>query len=484
VSGLVTAPQIPGLSLSDQALVNKLVAQITAKARRNQVRRKYYDHKAALRDLGIAIPPQLKDVSTVLGWPAKGVDSMSRRTVLEGFTVIDGDSASMGLDDLLIENRIESEAPQAHTSALIHSAVFTFITAGDIEAGEPAALISTQSAEWATGTWDRRRRRLSDALSVIAVDDQGSPTHMNLYTPGRVVVMRRDGRRWDLRLAEHDLGVPVEVMPYRPSLDRPFGASRISRPVMALTDAAVRTMLRTEVSAEFFSAPQRYLLGGDEDAFTDKAGNPIPGWSALLGRILAVGLNEEGGTPTVGQFAQQSMEPHLAQTRSQATLLAAEMSLPVGSLGIVQDNPSSAEAIEAAKEELVVEIRHWEKTSLAPAWQRTVRSAMRLVDDSPAARAMYAGIRAHWSNPATPSVVSASDAVTKQVAAIPRIGETTVALEKLGYSTDEIGRMQSEWRRADGGSSIDKVLEAARLRGAGRPAAVVAAPAQPAEVSS
>lgn len=463
MSALVAAPQIPGLSASDQDLVNKLVGQITAKARRNQIRRKYYDHKAALRDLGIAIPPQLKDVSTVLGWPAKGVDSMSRRTVLEGFTVIDGDAASIGLDNLLLENRIESEAPQAHTSALIHSAVFTFVTAGDVGAGEPAALISTQSAEWATGTWDRRLRRLSSALSVIAVDDQGRPTHMNLYTPDRVVVMRREGRRWDLRLAEHDLGVPVEVLPYRPSLDRPFGASRISRPVMALTDAAVRTMLRTEVSAEFFSAPQRYLLGGDEDAFTDKAGNPIPGWSALLGRILAVGLNEEGGTPTVGQFAQQSMEPHLAQTRSQATLLAAEMSLPVGSLGIVQDNPSSAEAIEATKEELVVEIRHWQKTSLAPGWQRTVRSAMRLIDDSPAARNMYAGIRAHWSNPATPSVVSASDAVTKQVAAIPKIGETTVALEKLGYSTDEIGRMQSEWRRAAAPTALQAMLEQARL---------------------
>ena len=96
MSGLVTAPQIPGLSLSDQTLVNKLVGQITAKARRNQVRRKYYDHKAALRDLGIAIPPQLKDVSTVLGWPAKGVDSMSRRTVLEGLPSSTGTPQAWG----------------------------------------------------------------------------------------------------------------------------------------------------------------------------------------------------------------------------------------------------------------------------------------------------------------------------------------------------------------------------------------------------
>lgn len=479
MSPLVTAPQIQGLGIADQALVNKLVAKITAKARRNQLRRKYYDHKATLRDLGIAIPPNLKNIETVLGWPAKAVDSMSRRTVLEGFTAVSGDTASMGLDQLMIDNRLASEAPQTHTSALVHSAAFTFITTGDVEAGEPVALISTRSAEWATGTWDPRRRCLRDALSVLAVDDQGSPTQMNLYVPGKVIVMRREGRRWDLRQAEHDLGMPVEVMPYRPALDRPFGASRISRPVMALTDTAVRTLLRTEVSAEFYSSPQRYLLGADEDAFTDSAGNPIAGWTAILGRMLSIGRDEDGNAPTIGQFAQQSMEPHLAQMRSIATLFAAETSLPVGSLGIVQDNPSSAEAIDAAKEELVVEIRHWQKTSLAPAWERTVTSALRLIDDSPAARAMYTGLRAHWQNPATPSIVSASDAVTKQVAAIPRIGETTVALERLGYSPNDIERMQSEWRRARGESTIEALMAAGRLA---RPAQ--AAEPVPAEVSS
>lgn len=452
---VAVSPRVSGLSDPHQALVDELVSRIQAKARRNRLRRTYYDHKQGLKDLGISIPPSMRDVAMVIGWPAKAVDSMSRRTVLEGFVSASADTATLGLDALWGANRMQFEAPQAHTSALVHSTAFVFVTAGDETAGEPAAVISVQSAESASAIWDKRRRSFSAALSVVETDDLGVPTSMNLYVPGVVVIMRRSGVGWELRQASHDLGVPVEALTYRPSLDRPFGASRISRPVMALTDAAVRTLLRTEVSAEFFSAPQRYVLGADEEQFLDADGKPIPAWQAVLGRMFAVSRDEEGNIPTVGQFPQQSMEPHLAQIRSIASLFAAETSLPVGSLGIVQDNPSSAEAIYAAKEELVVEVGHWEKTSLAPAWERTVRNALRLVDSSPAAVAEYASIRARWSNPAVPSIVSAADAMVKQITAIPQLGDTDVALEKMGYSVDEIDRIQAQWRRGSGRSLID-----------------------------
>lgn len=456
---------VPGLSSTHHDLVNTLLQQIAAKSYRNQLRRTYYDHKARLRDLGISIPPSMQDVGTVLGWPAKAVDSMSRRTVLEGFTTVESDTASMGLDGVWLDNRLESEVPQAHTSALVHSVAFAFVTAGDVASGEPAAVITTQSAESASAVWDRRRRRLSAALSIVSVDDRGVPDQMALYVPDLVVVMRRDGSSWELSQVVHSLGVPVEPLPYRPALDRPFGSSRISRPVMSLTDSAVRTLLRSEVSAEFYSAPQRYVLGADEEQFVDASGQPIPAWQAILGRMFAVSRDEDGAVPSVGQFPQQSMEPHLAQIRSIAALFAAETSLPVGSLGIVQDNPSSAEALYAAKEELVVEIQHWETTCLSPAWERTVRNALRLLDDSPSAQRAYAGIRAHWSNPATPSLASASDAVVKQVAAVPQLADTDVILEKLGYSTDEIERMQAQWRRRSGASIVDKVLSANAVAG-------------------
>ena len=453
---LVASPQIPGLGLTHQRTLDTLVAQIQRKARRNRLRRRYYDYKNALRDLGISIPPQLKNVETVVGWPAKAVDSMSRRTVLEGFILADGGStADLGLDAILDANRFEALAPQAHTSALIHSTAFGFVTAGDVGAGEPAVLLSARSAEWATGTWDPRRRALREALSLISVDESGVPQEMVLYVPNLAIIMRREGRSWDIRQSKHDLGVPVEALPYRPSLDRPFGSSRISRPVMALTDSAVRTLLRTEVAAEFFNAPQRYALGADEEAFGGKSG-----WEVMLGRLLTLTRDEDGQLPTVGQFPQQSMVPNIDQYRALAQAFASETSLPLRSLGVVGDNPESSEAIIEANKELELEIRHWEDASLGPAWKRLATMALLMLDDSPAARATYAGLRAHWTDPTRVSVISAADAFVKKAAVIEGLGETAVGLEMAGMTADQIERFTAERRRLRGGALLDRVLAA------------------------
>lgn len=459
---IVVALQVPGLGAEHQDVLTGLFVQLAAKSSRNRIRRRYYDYRNALRDLGISIPPQLRKVETVVGWSAKAVDSMSRRTVLEDFRLKDGGSTEdLGLSEILEENRFEALAPQAHTSSLIHSTSFGFVTSGDVAAGEPKVLLTARSAEWATGSWDPRRRGLKDALSVVSVDKTGIPDHLVLYVPNLAIIMRREGARWDLRQSVHSLGVPVEALPYRPSLDRPFGSSRISRPVMALTDSAVRTLLRTEVGAEFFNAPQRYALGASEDAFVDEAGNPKSGWEVMLGRMLALSRDENGDMPTVGQFAQQSMEPNIAQYRMLAQAFSAETSLPLRSLGVVGDNPESADAISEANAELELEIRHWETASLGPAWKRLVTGALRTVDDSPAAREVYATIRPHWTDPTTVSVVSAADAFVKKAAVIPGLGETSVGLEMAGMTAGQIERYMSEKRKLAASGRLDALVKQA-----------------------
>lgn len=462
-SSLLGAPQIDGLAAEDQALVNYLVQQIQYKATRNALRRRYYDYRNTLRDLGIAIPPQLKNVETVVGWPAKAVDSMARRVVLDGFTFADGTStADVGLDAMLAANRMETMAPQAHTSALIHSVAFGFVTAGDVAAGDPPVLITAKSAEWATGTWDQRTRRLSNALSVVSVDENGSPTEMVLYVPNRAVIMRKDGNRWDLRQSIHDLGVPAEPLPYRAALDRPFGSSRISRPVMALTDSGVRTLLRTEVSAEFYNAPQRYALGAEDGAFKDKDGNLLSGWQVMLGRLLTLTRDENGDLPTVGQFPQQSMEPNIAHFRMLAQAFASETSLPLRALGVVGDNPESADAISQAEKELELEIQHWESASLGPAWSRLARLGLRMLDDSPTARQTYAGLRPMWHDQETSSKAARADAFAKNAAVIPGLAETTVGLEMSGMTRDQIERFQVERKRAQTMNRLDALAALAQ----------------------
>lgn len=470
IPGLISDSSFLGLEASDRPLAVELVRTLNARWMRNQLRRHYYDGHNALKDLGIALPPQLKTVEVVVGWPAKGVDAMIDRNPLYGFTSTSGSAAMTAmLDGLWESNRLAVEIPSAHTSALI-SCAFVFVSRGVPGEDEPEVVIAAKSAEDASAIWDARRRCVKAALSIDDRDDTtGNATLLHLYLPamdGRPArVMRMTRNQWGaweaVEVSTFSGRIPVEVLPYKPSLTRPFGRSRITRAIMYQTDAAMRTMLRTEVGAEFYNAPQRYALGADEDAFTDANGAAVPAWTVMLGRLLTLSRDEEGELPQLGQFAQQTMQPNVEQLRSIAQMAASEMSLDVGSLGIVQDNPSSAEAIRARNEELGIKIESWRAAVLTPTWKRVLGHASAMVDGSASLLSEVASIAPQWGSWSAPSEASQAQASLARVQAVPRLAETTVELERMGYNADEIKRIQSDWRRSAGGSVLDRLRSAA-----------------------
>src|SRR5690625_7699817 len=51
----------------------------------NAEKAKYYDGKQRLKDLGISLPPQMRFIDTVLGWPGTVVDALEERLDFEGW---------------------------------------------------------------------------------------------------------------------------------------------------------------------------------------------------------------------------------------------------------------------------------------------------------------------------------------------------------------------------------------------------------------
>ena len=72
--------------------------------------------------------------------------------------------------------------------------------------------------------------------------------------------------------------------------------------------------------------------------------------------------DEEGDKPVVGQFQQQSMAPHVEQLKMFASLFAGENGLTLDDMGFPMDNPSSAEAIKSAHENLRLTARKAQRT--------------------------------------------------------------------------------------------------------------------------
>lgn len=476
------AIQIPELSNKEQDQLNDMVDVLVQKRTRNYLRDRYYNSKQVIQQLGIAIPPSLQTLQTVVGWPHKAIQTLNRRLKLDGFVVPGQEADAFGISEIFSMNHNEIEANQVHTSAMKYGPAFIAVTRGDEQSGEPPVLMMPRSAMYATALWDRRKREIAAAISVLNEDDGISITEFIFYLPDKIVyaVRNRGSSAWATDIRPHSLGrVPVALVAYQPDLDKPFGRSRISREVMSLTDQAVRTLLRAEISAEFYSSPQRYALGVDEQAFLKSDGTPRTGWEVTVGRLLALSPNEDGVMPQVGQFPQLTMQPHMDHLRAIATLFAGATDMSVSSLGIIHDQPASAEAMHAAHLDLVLNAEDAQDT-FGYGWLDAARMAIMIRDNMSEPTGELFQMRAKWRDPATPTKTSAAQAVVAQVQAGILPPDSSVTLEQLGYDETTILRIQADYARNAAGSRLTQLVEASRaLRESQGPTGRVVAPTEP-----
>jgi len=447
-----------GLDDAAQAQFDLCWSQLLAHQKINRRRSEMFEGTYDARHLGIAVPPQLEKVETTLMWPAKAVEALESLINLEGFVVPEGTAADYGIDTIWRENRLGIEATQAHVSALKYGVSFLAVLAGDVSRGEPEIVIRNLSPVSSTAIWDPVLRRVTAALTIISSGHrQGvyQPTEYILFLEDRVITATLGALSWKIEDVAHNLRrCPVTVLPFKPSVEEPFGRSRITRGVMTITERVARTLLRMEISAEFYSAPQRWLMGANEEVFQNADGTMRAGASVQLDKMLAIGPDEDGVVPTTGQYAQLTMQPHMDMVRSDAALFAGETNIPVSALGIIHDNPASDAAMQSAYMALYGEAERSQEP-FGAGWVDAVQMAVEIRDGAPSAALL--GLRAKWSRVDTPTLAARGDFVIKQVQAFPWMAESDVALEESGYDQTTIERLRSDRRRGQAGSLIESL---------------------------
>jgi hypothetical protein len=440
---------VRGLTDGEQQTVNGLWKQLSDKATRNLVRASYYDGKRALRDVGTIIPPQYYRLGIVLGWSAKAVDILARRCNLDSFVWPDGKLDSLGYRDLEQANHLTSEISSAITSSLIYGTSFLVNTTGDAAAGEPASLIHVKDGLSATGAWNPRARRLTSLLSIIGFDHDGNPDDFVLYLDNLTVTAQKVDGVWTVDRTAHSWGVPAEPFVYKPRVGRPFGYSRISRPVMSLHDQALRTVIRMEGHADVYSWPELWMLGADESIFKNVDGTPKTSWQVMLGRIKAIPDDpQREGDPLaradIKQIPASSPEPHIAQLKQQAQLFSGETSIPLTSLGVSDmSNPTSADSYIASREDLIAEAEG-ATDDWTPALRKSILRGLAIQNGLDAIPQSWASIAPKWRSPLYQSRAAQADAGLKQLSAAPAwLRETDVGLELLGLSDQQIARAKA-----------------------------------------
>lgn len=309
------------------------------------MRYKYYGMKNGFQHFNSIIPAEFRYMVAPLGWCGKAVDSLADRLSFREFK-----NDNFDLNTIFAMNNGDILPDNAMLSSLISSCCFVYISE-DVTGYPRLQVIDGGNA---TGVADPITGMLQEGYAVISRDKNNNPELEAYFVAGRTEYYHGNQLiRVDTNHAPYPLLVPII---YRPDAERTFGRSRISRACMGLLNGARRTLQRSEVSAEFYSFPQKYITGLSQDA------EALEKWQATISSFLAFTKDEDGESPKLGQFTQQSMSPFTEQLRTFAALFAGETGLTLDDLGFVTDNPSSADAIKASHESLRLLARKAQKT--------------------------------------------------------------------------------------------------------------------------
>lgn len=304
--------------------------------RRSRVNMRYKQYAMKWQDLdpGVTIPLEIKSkYRSVLGWCAKGVDSLTDRLVFRDF-----DNDDFEVNEIFDANNPDVFFDSAVLSALIGSCSFVYISKA-----KDQVRLQVIEASNATGIIDPITGLLTEGYAVLKRDDFGNPISEAYFLPQMTQFIDHGNVTTINNPTNHPLLVPII---HRPDAVRPFGRSRITRAGMYYQRYAKRTLERADITAEFYSFPQKYVLGTSQDS------EPMDSWKATVSSMLEFTKDSDGDKPVVGQFTTSSMTPFTEQLKTAAAGFSGEMGLTMDDLGFASDNPSSVEAIKASHENL------------------------------------------------------------------------------------------------------------------------------------
>lgn len=434
----------------------------TGTYRRNKRLNAYYESDVAAKRIGVDTIPPTVNLQEACSWPKKAVRAVSERSRFDGFVFESGESDE-ALDRVVVQNDLVGAFNRHTPSELTHGCMFATVGRSDDK-----TIVRFHTAENAPAIWDAAENRI--AAGFVVADARRTdwsknvpvPVRINLHLPGRVVVLRRlTITKWTAESLPTPLDRPMmEPFAFRATGVKPFGESRISKTVMSLTQDALRTLTYMSVSAAFYAHPKEYMLNLTTEQYEAMVEDK---WKYVMGAMMLGESDQNAERPIeYGQLPATSPQPYIDMLRSYAMMFSGETGVPVGSLGIVQDNPSSAEAIQAAREDICLaatDLIEGNSTSLrnVALMAMAVEGSCRIDDLSDEQRS----VMAHFKNPSLPSIVSQADAALKIAQADAGFGGTEVFYEMMGFDRADIARVKAEKQRNETRQRIAELMASA-----------------------
>ncbi|WP_083063040.1 phage portal protein [Mycobacterium arosiense] len=380
------------------------------------------------------------------------INSIVERLRVCGF---EGDSR---LWEWFEDNELDIESASAHREALLYGSSWAFVWVDS--QGSPNVTI--ESSRNVAAHIDPGTREITECIKRYYSRGQ---THCWLYLPDVIQQYVADsvGANTDFQLVKeiaNPLGTPP-VAQFRnpgrihvPGLNYPeranLGTSEI-HDLIPINGAIDMTVADALVTSNFCARPRRYISGIPltEVPRVDQNGtpvldangeqiidtvNPIPEGA----RMIAV--EDENGNVKIGQLPAADLAGYESLVKVLMAAAQATSALPSNYLGILTDQPASADAYRAEAAGLTARSEEKAK-AFGKTWDRVARLMIAVADGVPVESVK---VRTKWGPADYRSIAEESDAMVKL--STPPLYSRETALAKLGMSADEI---EAEINRLD-----------------------------------
>lgn len=405
---------------------------------------RYFDGQQHLKQLGLAIPPELERFTVIVNWPRVVGESRVDRLDMKGFRVGDDENLAEWAWDTWLGN-----CPAYDQSSYLDFEVFgrSFRTVektadGGVTITTVSPIDITVHRDPVTGIIDAALRRYRDGDS----QDYQRAVAWKMWLPDRTLTISAENLVVSSEPNESGV-VPVipayrnprTTIPIHEPWPRLRGTSAIAD-VIELTDACARDLTNAQVAQETHAVPQRGILGATKGDFVDEDGKKLTTWEAYFGRIWAL-KNKDAKT---FEFSSSSMENFERMVELYARLVSGVTGLPPNYFGLAADDAASADAIRSREAKLVKSIERDQRTLGVQAVE-TMRLVALMEGDAARAERLN-DAEALWHDPGTPTVAQRADAVTKLYATADPNGRPlmprVMAWEELGWGPAKIARAE------------------------------------------
>ena len=408
--------------------VEFLLDRLRKKSVNVDIKYQYYNAENSYVDFGISVPVKMMNSKPGIGWASRAVNTLSDRVVFDGFA-----NDTFRINELFDEINAKRVLNKAKKDA--HIAGVSFVAISETPNG--VALIPFTASE-ATGVIDDNTGLLSYGLAVLswtgddalAQSSVSEPKDYVVFTPEATTIYKN--KKIDSITKNPTGRTMLHALTHGATASQPLGRSRITKTVRRIVQEVARVKRRYEIAGEFYSTPQRYVLGTEQD-FTQEQKNKL---DSTIGKAWVFSKDDDGDKPEIGQLAQMSINQFEDNKKGLARDFCAETALTLRNLGYETANPTSAESLSAMSDDLLLEARASQDEmgeqikQIAISIRLTLNKSDKVPED-------LENIKAAWRPIFQVDVGAAGDAVYKLIQAMPELAGSVQIYQMLGMGVRE-----------------------------------------------